>query len=936
MIKLKRTLSFFFVIALLLSFVTSTAFASNTEGTQERRIVKLAYPIQKYLTEVDEDGNYYGYSTDYVEKVAEFAGWEIEYITYPDLSLNDQITKAMEMVETGEADLLGSTLFFEGLQQKFIYPEKNYGLVFTTLDALDSNTTINEATFMQQKPLRIAILKTAKMRNEELFAFVNNSGLECEYIYCETVDEQLAALENQSADVLLKVSLTWLPGLKEIASFAPRPFYFVSGHGNEELMAELDEAVDKINRTDPYFESRLQNKYFTNTLSDFALSKDESTYVTNQKEISVLVCPQHAPFSFVNKDGELCGIAISVLDEIGKAAGIQFRYHLQDEAKPLSEQIASGQYSVIIGPPKSNEFAKSNHLITSQEFLENDLTMFINKSAADKPKSECVLAVNAEFPDIGTGEYGEVVYFEDIKQCMDAVNKGLADFGYANRYTVDFYNSQNVYPSLNYLNLTGYGREMGFYFLQNTDNNLISIVNKYIRSMPVKDVQNYLSMALSEGANNGIEKILRDNPFLVAAVSVVFFLLSVLVIVLFAYNRTNKKRNEKLQQAYAAKSDFLSRMSHDMRTPMNGIIGLTGLLLDRKNLPSDAAADLAKIDESAEYLLSLINDTLDMNKIESKKITLNPEVTDLHSFFRQTISMVTVSAQQKNIKLESPDNYTVLPPVLLDRLRVQQIFMNVISNAIKFTPSGGTVEIRCNRAVVKDAQVQITVAIKDTGVGMSKEFLPKIFEPFEQENNSKVANYDGTGLGLAIVKNLVELMDGTISVESEENKGTCFTIHLAFPVADGHAVQTEAIDTPKNLEGKRILLCEDHPLNRQIATRLLEKEGVLVEYAENGQAAVDAFNQSEPMHFDSILMDIRMPVMDGLTATRAIRALNRSDAKTIPIIAMTANAFDEDVQKSKDAGMNAHLAKPIDPKLMYQTLFDFIYGRKEAEKDESK
>lgn len=936
MIKLKRTLSFFFVIALLWSLMASTAFTATAEGTPGKRIVKLAYPIQKNLSEVDENGNYYGYSTDYLEKVAEFAGWEIEYITYPDMSLNDQITRAMEMVETGEADLLGSTLFFEGLQEKFIYPEKNYGLVFTTLDALDSNTTINEATFMQQKPLRIAILKTAKVRNEELFSFVNSSGLKCEYIYCDTVEEQLAALENKSADVMLKVSLTWLPGLKEIASFAPRPFYFVSGHGNEEIMEELDEAVDKINRTDPYFESRLQNKYFTNTLSDFALSKGENAYVKNHKEISVLVCPQHAPFSFVNKDGQLCGIAISILDEIGKAAGVQFKYHLQDEAQTLSEQIASGKYSMIIGPPKSNEFAKNNHLITSQEFLENDLTMFINKSAVDKPKSECVLAVNAEFPDIVTEEYGEVVYFEDTEQCMDAVNKGRADFGYANRYTVDFYNSQNVYPSLNYLNLTRYGREMGFYFQQNVDDNLISIVNKYIRSMPAKDVQNYLSVALSEGSNNGIEKIVRDNPFLVAAVSVVFLLLSVLVIVLFAYNRTNKKRNEKLKQAYAAKSDFLSRMSHDMRTPMNGIIGLTGLLLDKKNLPADAVADLAKIDESAEYLLSLINDTLDMNKIESKKVTLNPETTDLQSFFMQIISIVIVSAQQKNIKLEPPGNHAVLPHVLLDRLRVQQIFMNVISNAIKFTPSGGTVEIRCNRAVVKDAQVQISVAIKDTGVGISKEFLPKIFEPFEQENNTKVANYDGTGLGLAIVKNLVELMSGTITVESEENKGTCFTINLAFPVVNEEIVQAEPIDTPKNLEGKRVLLCEDHPLNRQIATRLLEKEGVLVEYAENGQAAVDAFNQSEPMYFDGILMDIRMPVMDGLTASKAIRALKHSDAETIPIIAMTANAFDEDVQKSKDAGMNAHLAKPIDPKLMYQTLFDFIYGRKEAEKDESK
>ena len=921
-----RRIAVFLVFILISSILFSTtAFAAETGENDKQRVVKVAYPEQKYLTEIDENGNYYGYSYDYLSKVAEFANWKLEYITYPDMSLNDQIMSSLNSIETGEADLLGTMLKNEKLEETYLYPERNYGMVYTTLEVLDTNLNITETNFMQLEPIKVAIIKKAKMRNAELEDYVRETKLNCEYVICDTVQEQIEALKNGSADAMLKVSLDFLPDLKQIAQFAPRPFYFASGKGNEELIAELDEAIRKVHVTDPYFESRLRSKYFINTIGDFSLSETESAYVTENPKLQVLLFPQYAPFSFVNKKGELCGMSVSLLNEIGNKSGIKFEYCIADENQNVSEQISSGKYDIVLGPPHSNTFAEDNGLILSQPYLEANLTMFLNKSAEAKPKSECILGLVNDVPDPIGYEYKEIRYYNTIEECLDAVNKGEADYGYATRYTLDYYTSGNSHRNLLYLNLSGNNRDIGFYVPYTEDCELLSIINKYVRSIPQKDIHSHLSLALSQKDYGSLKEIVNNNPIVAIVVTVIFFSLLMMIVMMAIYSNTNKKKNQKLQMAYTAKSDFLSRMSHDMRTPMNGIIGLTGLTLELDELPSEVIDNLSKIDESAHYLLSLINDTLDMNKIESNKIVLNREPTNLDTFFNQMFEIANVSAKQKHVELIEVPNKENIPMVYLDKVRVQQIFFNLVSNAIKFTPENGTVEVIGECKLFGESQVKTKLIIKDNGIGMDKEFIPRIFEPFEQENDSTTVNYTGTGLGLAIVKNLVDMMGGSISVESEKGVGSEFTVEIVYDIASEQAkptVKAEAFEAC--LSGKRILLCEDHPLNTQIATKLLEKKGMLVEHAENGQVAVDLFRQAEPNYFDVVLMDIRMPIMDGITAAKAIRAIERSDAQTVPIIAMTANAFDEDVRKSLDAGMNSHLAKPIDPTELFQTICDLI------------
>lgn len=388
---------------------------------------------------------------------------------------------------------------------------------------------------------------------------------------------------------------------------------------------------------------------------------------------------------------------------------------------------------------------------------------------------------------------------------------------------------------------------------------------------------------------------------------------------------------DQARHANMLKTEFLSRMSHEIRTPMNAIIGMTNLALDSISDQKSVEDCLNKIGVSTKFLLSLINDILDMSRIESGKVFLKEEEVNIQNFINDINCIFTTQAADKKINYSCIFVNELEPFYIFDSMKVQQILINIIGNAMKFTKAHGKVSLKIKQERVNKNAALVRFIITDNGIGISKEFLPNLFNVFEQEHTGFSSSYRGTGLGLAICKNLIELMNGTISVTSNLGQGTEFNILLKFKIPETKITLQKINEKPQLkdyslLKNKKILLCEDHELNIEVAKRLLESKDIIVEIAKNGQEGFEKFVKSPEYYFDAILMDIRMPILNGLETTSKIRKINSKYATSIPIIAMSANAFEEDVEKSINMGMNAHIAKPFEPVILFDTLLSFFPG----------
>lgn len=397
--------------------------------------------------------------------------------------------------------------------------------------------------------------------------------------------------------------------------------------------------------------------------------------------------------------------------------------------------------------------------------------------------------------------------------------------------------------------------------------------------------------------------------------------------------KVEKERQEQLEEALLmaeeasrAKSSFLASMSHEIRTPMNAIIGLNSIIkseIDNKEQVLDCSE---KLDSASKYLLALLNDILDMSRIESGNMTLAHQAFSMDKFWDNVNILAKAQADMASVEYIFERKEQMAGSYIGDATRLEQIMINLINNAIKFTTANGCVRVTVYEQFVQDERVRLRVLVADNGIGISKEFLPEVFGMFTQEHAGSTTTYKGSGLGLSIAQNFARMMDGDITVESTEGVGTTFTVSVELDVEQSSSVVEQPEERVRECDftGKCVLLVEDHPLNTIVAKSLLTKRGLKVEHAQNGAEAVAIFEKSKEGSFDAILMDIRMPVMDGIEATKQIRELERSDAGRVPIIAMTANAYEEDRKRTASVGMNAHLAKPIDPKQLFKTLADFI------------
>jgi len=396
------------------------------------------------------------------------------------------------------------------------------------------------------------------------------------------------------------------------------------------------------------------------------------------------------------------------------------------------------------------------------------------------------------------------------------------------------------------------------------------------------------------------------------------------------YREALKKALHTAEEASKAKSAFLSSMSHEIRTPMNAIIGINNIALSDPSTNDKTKEYLNKIGTSAEHLLDIINDILDMSRIESGKLILKEEVFQFSKEIKQVNTIISGQCNDKNLKYSFTSDGDLEGFFLGDAMKLKQVLINILGNSVKFTPEGGSVTFTIEEVTDESSSKTFRFIISDTGIGISSDYLPHIYDAFSQENNASTSTYGSTGLGMSITKRIVDMMNGQIDVESEQGKGTTFTLTITFNKSDKNCLddKTDDINASKSaenlLKGKKVLIAEDVAINAEILISILESKGIEADVAENGRVATELFLSKEPGYYFAIFMDMRMPEVDGLEATRLIRGSDHPDASSIPIIALTANAFDEDVQKSHDAGLNDHLSKPIEPELIFKTLEKYI------------
>ena len=470
-------------------------------------------------------------------------------------------------------------------------------------------------------------------------------------------------------------------------------------------------------------------------------------------------------------------------------------------------------------------------------------------------------------------------------------------------------------------------------------------IYKYPQILMIANIYNAYSILLSlwrihKEKNSEKRKVLWQPVFYIVPFFVGIFLqcffntipwantaLTITILLIFINNqqRLLQKKTQDAEAAIRAKSEFLSHMSHDIRTPINGMMGMLDIAQAHLNNPEKMDLCLSKMRGAADQLLSLINDVLDMSKIETGSIQLVEEPFDMIRLLNGTLAVQEIIASEKSLTIEQDIEGAIEHPCVCGSPNyVRSILVNIISNAIKYTNPGGDIFVSARELSCDGEYVKFEFIVSDTGIGMSEEFAEHIFEPFTQEHAENRSSYQGTGLGMSIVKNLINKMKGTITFETKQGEGTTFTITLPVKLDTVCFEETETEEEETSIEGMKILLVEDNDLHLEVAQYILEDAGAEIIVARNGLESVELFEQSESDSFDVIFMDVMMPVMDGLTATKRIRKLKRKDARTVPVIAMTANVFNEDIIAAKEAGMNEHIAKPLDFDKLIHTLAKYF------------
>lgn len=938
---------FFIVVFIMSVTVKADIFVGEGEDTEEtdgKRVIKVAYYERDNYFSYDEDGEIQCYDRAYLEKASEYTDLEFEFVNC------GSFNNALSMLKNHEIDLIGHMLNNEAREEEFEFCKRKYGVTYSVLSSIVENGIVYE-DYDSIADCRIGVVDTY-VCNEELFDYIKELPKIPRIIHYETVKAMAKALEQKEIDLAFSSERMTKAEWLTVERFSYKAIYFASYLGNEKLVDEIDDALLKIDLYESEYNNQIINQYFPK-LNNIPFSKEELEYISTLGTIDVYFNDKTSPISYVDsKTGEMKGILVDTCELIAKECGINFSYHSKEREELTDSESIYGYMSFRGFKQEESNYIYSNPLLNSTFSLyhfHND-----EKNATENKNYTVAIPTDrAYFQKYIEKKYPtySVKVYDDPKACLMAVYNKEVDFAFLNEYVGNELIIEYAFEGIDVIPETSSDEDFVLMYTVDSNPLLQSIINKGISRINERDIEKIVTNYVLRATPEMIFNYLLKEHFGFMVTIIVFLAASIVAVsIIFVRNRSLQKEkiiieenavslNEERRKAVAAseaKSSFLSRMSHEIRTPINAIMGYSVMLKSDMKKNGENKKQIEKLDEinrSSKYLLSIINDILDTSKIESGRLALKEDIVYVREYMKSIVDMIEPIANKKGLHFTYKDINHLNEAYIGDEHRIQQILMNILNNSVKFTPAGGSIEMISKEEAIDNEHIKITITVEDTGIGMSQEFIDnELFNPFSQEDMDLTSPYEGSGLGLSISKDLVKLMNGNIVCESKKGEGSKFTITFVLKgakkknaIKDQEDFYTEGIH--KSLKGKNILVCEDHPVNQTLVKEMLERQGCNVFTVPNGQIAVDLFWHKPMGSFDAILMDIRMPVLDGLSATKRIRELPREDSKTIPIIALSANAYSEDINKSMAAGMNVHLSKPVDMEILCKTLEKFTVNR---------
>ena len=904
------------ILLCLILYITVIPLPVSAEEAKYRT-VRVGWYEGTYNT-TGPDGRRRGYSYEYQQAVAAHTGWKYEYV-------EGSWAELMSMLKKGEIDLLGGISYAEERSDSMLFSELPMGEDKYYLYVDPAHTDISTSDLSTLNGKRIGMLPDsvpARMFHE----WEKSHGVSAQQVDITGADDVRQKLQNHEIDgFILNESPQWeRDNISAVLLIGGSYNYFAISKKRPDLKEELDQAMQKIVKENPFYIEDLYKRYCSanslETLTDEEQNWLEQHgavrigYLKNDVGVSLVDAGSEEPVGIIN---DYISLASGCLGE----KNIEFQLTGFDSQEEELQALKDNRIDMIFHMNQNPYEAEQNDIILSTPVFEVNVAVLTGVEKFDENGENTVAVsrnnllgkwyISFNYP------FWKIKEYDSSAEVEKAVHSGEADC-----FVVKAGQSLKTLANskMHSVFLTKPGDSCFAVTRENIT--LMNILNKTIQTLPASRISGLFSVYENAPGRVTLAEYIKDN---LRVVSTSFVSVTLVIILIIGYLMMKARKAQiQAEKANAAKSDFLFNMSHDIRTPMNALLGYSELM--KRELTDPKLLDYQeKMEQSGNLLLSIINNVLDMAKIESGKMELDENYVKIRDVYQGVYKIFQAEAEKKGIHLEM--EYEVQHEhVICDETKNREIFLNLISNAVKYTASGGRVTIRiteldCDR----DDYVRIRTQVIDTGIGMSEEFLPSLFDAFARERNTTVGKVAGTGLGMPIIKKYIDMMGGTIEAESKLGEGSKFTVTLEYRIADKSYYEQDTekssdMDETDRINGKHVLLAEDNDLNAEIAEFILEDMGLMVDRVEDGVQCVARIEQKPAGTYDLILMDIQMPNMDGYKATQAIRRLADKEKSGIPIIAMTANAFEEDRKKALEKGMNGHIAKPVDIEKMRKIL----------------